>query len=211
VHKPVDNLRHVTQTSQGFNPLSRTAEVLTTGSHTRKLEATCQGVDMSAYELAQLNIGIIKGPMDSPVMADFAAGLERINALAERSGGFVWRLQTEEGDATSIRPFSNPNLLVNMSVWRDVESLHRYVYNSDHVELMRRRREWFERMPDAFLVLWWVPKGHRPSIQEAITKLDILRAQGPTPAAFSFRQAFPPPDAVQSQGATTYGDECPAT
>jgi hypothetical protein len=165
---------------------------------------------MSAYELAQLNIGIIKGPMDSPVMADFAAALQRINALAERSCGFVWRLQTEEGDATSIRPFSNPNLLVNMSVWHDVESLHRYVYNSEHVELMRRRREWFERMPDAFLVLWWVPKGHRPSIQEAIAKLDILRAHGPTPAAFSFRQAFPPPDAAQSQEAATYGDECPA-
>ncbi|HME40698.1 MAG TPA: DUF3291 domain-containing protein [Steroidobacteraceae bacterium] len=166
---------------------------------------------MSAYELAQLNIGIIKGPMDSPLMADFAANLERINALAERTPGFIWRLQTEEGDATAIRPFDNPNLLINMSVWRDVESLNKYVYSSAHVEIMRRRREWFERMPDAFLVLWWVPTGHRPSIAEAIAKLDTLRAQGPTPQAFTFRNAFPPPDASQSQGEVTFGDECPAT
>src|SRR5438874_10391986 len=125
---------------------------------------------MSAYELAQLNVGVIKGPMDSPIMADFAASLERINALAERSPGFVWRLQTEEGDATAIRPFESENVLVNMSVWRDVESLNKYVYNSAHVELMRRRREWVERMNGAFLVLWWVPKGHRPSVAGAIAK-----------------------------------------
>jgi hypothetical protein len=166
---------------------------------------------MSAYELAQLNIGIIKGPMDSPVMAEFAAGLARINALADRSPGFVWRLQTEAGDATSIRPFDDENLLLNMSVWRDVESLNKYVYGSAHVELMRRRREWFERMQEAFLVLWWVPKGYRPSIAEAIAKLELLRAKGPTAEAFTFRQAFPPPDAAASQPSADFGDECPAT
>jgi len=132
---------------------------------------------MSNYELAQLNIGIIKGPMDSPVMADFANNLERINALAERSAGFVWRLKTEEGDATAIRPFENENMLVNMSVWRDVESLNAYVYSSDHVNIMRRRREWFERMSEIFLVLWWVRMGHRPSVDQAIAKLDLLRAR----------------------------------
>ena len=166
---------------------------------------------MSAYEIAQLNIGIIKGPMDSPVMADFAAGLERINALADRSPGFVWRLLSEAGDATSIRPFDNENLLVNMSVWRDVESLNRYVYNSAHVEFMRRRREWFERMRELFFVLWWVPAGHRPSIPEATAKLDVLRADGPTAEAFTFRHAFAPPDAVRSQSPLTFDDECPAT
>src|SRR5580693_5434808 len=98
---------------------------------------------MSAFELAELNIGIIKGPMDSPVMAEFAASLARINALADHSPGFVWRLQTDEGDATSIRPFADQNMLLNMSVWRDVESLNAYVYSSAHAELMRRRREWF--------------------------------------------------------------------
>jgi hypothetical protein len=166
---------------------------------------------MSAYDLAQLNIGIIKGPMDSPIMADFAAGLDRINALAENSPGFVWRLQTEDGDATAIRPFENENMLVNMSVWRDVESLGKYVYGSAHVELMRRRREFFERMIEAFLVLWWVRKGHRPTIVEAIAKLELLRNNGPSAGAFTFRQAFPPPDAVPAQSPAAIGDECPAT
>jgi hypothetical protein len=164
---------------------------------------------MSAYELAQLNIGIIKGPMDSPIMAEFAANLERINALADCTPGFVWRLQTEDGDATSIRPFENENLLVNMSVWRDVAALNQYVYGSAHVEIMRRRREWFERMAEAFLVLWWVPVGHRPTVPEAMARLDLLRSQGPTAKAFTFRHAFPPPDAVRPES-HAFGDECPA-
>jgi len=167
---------------------------------------------MSAYELAQLNIGIIKGAMDSPVMADFAANLDRINALADRSPGFVWRLQTEDGDATAIRPFDNDNMLVNMSVWRDLESLHKYVYSSAHIDVMRRRREWFERMPEAFLVLWWVPKDHRPSVAEAIAKLAALRANGPAQDAFTFRQPFPAPDASSdTQPSIPFSDECPAT
>ena len=118
---------------------------------------------MSAFELAQLNIGVIKGPIDGPVMAEFVANLEPINALAERTPGFVWRLQTEEGDATAIRPYpENENMAVNMSVWKDVDSLRLFVFQSEHVAIMRRRREWFEKMDEAFLVLWWVPKGHRP-------------------------------------------------
>ena len=166
---------------------------------------------MARYQLAQVNVGIIKGPMDSPIMADFAANLERINALADGFPGFVWRLQTEEGDATSIRPFDDENLLINMSVWRDVESLNQYVYSSAHVELMRRRREWFERMNEAFLALWWVPEGHRPTISEATAKLALLRAEGPTADAFTFRKAFPPPDARAPDRSVDFGDECPAT
>ena len=166
---------------------------------------------MSAYELAQLNIGVIKGAMDSPVMADFVANLDRINALAERSPGFVWRLQTDAGNATAIRPFEDDKVAVNMSVWRDVESLNKYVYSSAHVEIMRRRREWFERMSEAFLVLWWVPKGYRPTIAEAIVKLELLRAKGSTSEAFTFRQAFPPPDAPPAQPAIQFDDACPAT
>jgi hypothetical protein len=165
---------------------------------------------MSAYELAQLNIGVIKGPMDSPVMADFAANLERINAVADASPGFVWRLQTEAGDATAIRPFDDPNLLVNMSVWLDVESLNRYVYSSAHVEIMRRRREFFERMDAAFLVLWWVPRGHRPTVDEAMARLELLRTQGPGAVAFTFRHAFPPPDAAPAQPRVAFDDTCPA-
>jgi hypothetical protein len=166
---------------------------------------------MSGHELAQLNIGIIRGPMDSPVMAEFAANLERINAVAEATPGFVWRLQTEEGDATAIRPFDNENMLVNMSVWKDVESLRRYVYHSAHVEVMRRRREWFEPMSEAFLVLWWVPLGHQPSVAEAIARLEHLRRHGPSPDAFTFRHPFPKPGEAWSEPRTPLGDECPAT
>jgi hypothetical protein len=166
---------------------------------------------MSTHELAQLNIGIIKGRMDSPVMAEFAANLERINALAESAPGFVWRLQTEEGDATAIRPFEDENMLVNMSVWRDIESLNAYVYRSGHVEIMRRRREWFARMDQAFLVLWWVPKGHRPTVCEAIERLELLRSRGPTAAAFTFRQPFPSPGAGLGNPGPAFLDTCPAT
>ena len=167
---------------------------------------------MSAYELAQLNIGIIKGPIDSPVMAEFVANLDRINALAERTPGFVWRLQTEEGNATAIRAYpENENMAVNMSVWKDVASLNRYVYSSEHVQIMRRRREWFEKMDQAFLVLWWVPRGHRPGIEEAKARLELLRAKGSTKDAFTFRQAFPAPDADPAKPPVTFGDECPAT
>jgi hypothetical protein len=166
---------------------------------------------VSAYELAQLNIGIIKGPLDSPVMAEFMANLERINALADAAEGFVWRLQTAEGDATAIRPFTDPNMLLNMSVWRDIEHLRRFVYRSAHVEFLGRRREWFERVSEAYLVLWWVPRGHRPTVSEAIERLGILRQTGASRAAFTFRQTFPPPDAPQTEQPGSFADQCPAT
>src|SRR5271170_252474 len=166
---------------------------------------------MSAYELAQLNIGIIHGAMDSPLMADFAANLARINALAESSPGFVWRLQTDAGDATAIRPFEDERMLVNMSVWQDVESLRQYVYNSAHVSVMRRRREWFERMTELFVVLWWVPRGERPSVAEAIDKLELLRREGASVHAFTFQQAYPPPDADPAASPVEFADECPST
>ena len=165
---------------------------------------------MSAYELAQLNIGIVKGPMDSPVMAQFAANLARVNALADAAPGFVWRLQTESGDATAIRPFEDENLLVNMSVWRDAESLRQFVYHSGHVEIMRRRREWFERMSDSYLVLWWVARGQRPTITQAIERLEALRRQGPHPQAFTFGQLFPAPDAPPGARPLALNDPCPA-
>jgi len=165
---------------------------------------------MSRYELAQLNIAIMKEPLESPGMADFVANLDRINALAEASDGFVWRLQTEEGDATALRPMGE-NTLVNMSVWRDVASLNGFVYRSGHIEVMRRRKEWFERMSDAYFVLWWIPRGHRPSMDEASAKLALLRTKGPTPEAFTFRQAFDAPDALAPRAPVAFGDPCPAT
>ena len=166
---------------------------------------------MSNYELAQLNIGIIRGPLDSPVMGEFVANLARINALADAAPGFVWRLQTDAGDATAIRPYENENIAVNMSVWCDLDSLAQFVYRSAHTPIMRRRREWFERMSDAYLVLWWVPKGHRPTVAEAIARLEALRSKGPHADAFTFRQTFPPPDAPQGEAPAAIGDECPAT
>jgi len=165
---------------------------------------------MSRYELAQLNIAHMKQPLESPTMADFVANLDRINALAESSPGFVWRLESDEGNATAFRPLGEETL-VNVSVWKDVESLNKYVYQSAHVEIMRRRKEWFERMREAWVVLWWVPKGHRPTVEEAISKLELLRTKGPTAEAFTFRQAFPAPDAGPQSKPLGFGDECPAT
>ncbi|WP_375738534.1 DUF3291 domain-containing protein [Pseudomonas boanensis] len=145
------------------------------------------------YELAQVNIAWMKAPLDTPQMADFVANLEPVNALAEAAAGFVWRLQDEGGDATAIRPFGE-DVLVNLSVWRDVASLTEFVYKSAHVEMLKRRKEWFERTAHAHQVLWWVPQGHRPDVAEAAHKLALLREAGPTPEAFTFRQTFLAPD-----------------
>lgn len=164
---------------------------------------------MSNYQLAQLNIATMTAPLESPVMADFVANLDRINALAEAAPGYIWRLQTDEGDATALRPFGE-DIIVNMSVWQDVNSLREYVYRSGHVEIMRRRREWFERGVEASLVLWWVPDGHRPDVEEAKARLDLLRANGPSPEAFHFGRAFPPPDAAEPDQPLVFGDRCPA-
>jgi hypothetical protein len=153
---------------------------------------------MSNYELAQLNIAVMKESLESPRMADFVANLDRINALADRSPGFVWRLQTEEGDATALRPFGE-NVLVNMSVWKDLSSLRNFVYQSAHLEFVRRRKEWFERTSEPFLALWWVPGGHRPTIVEGKARLDSLRQHGPTPEAFDFG-SVPPSDAPALTG-----------
>jgi hypothetical protein len=164
---------------------------------------------MSRYQLAQLNIALMKDAIDSPLMADFVANLDRINALAEQSPGYAWRLQTEDGNATSLSPLGH-NEIVNLSVWEDVESLNHYVYKTAHVEIMRRRKEWFERVADAYVVLWWVPRGVRPTVDQAIERLQRLRAHGPTDYAFSFRNAFAPPDAPSGARTLPPGDVCPA-
>jgi Domain of unknown function (DUF3291) len=147
---------------------------------------------MPSYQLAQLNIALMKAPLEAPEMADFVANLERINALAESAPGFVWRLQSDDGNATAFRPFGE-DTLVNLSVWASVQALSDYVYLSAHVEIMKRRREWFERLQQASTVLWWVPHGHRPDQHEAMQKLQTLHALGPTAQAFGFKQAFAAP------------------
>ncbi|MEQ9639728.1 MAG: DUF3291 domain-containing protein [Alphaproteobacteria bacterium] len=147
---------------------------------------------MADWELAQLNIALMRAPIDDPVMAAFAARLDEINAIADAAPGFVWRLQDDDGAATSFRPFGD-DVLVNMSVWRDVEALKDYVLRSDHAQLLRRRKAWFERMEAAYSVMWWVPAGHRPSLAEAAERLERLRRDGPGSRAFTFRDSFPPP------------------
>jgi hypothetical protein len=149
-----------------------------------------------AHHLAQLNIGRTLAPLDSEQLSGFVGALDEINALADAAPGFVWRLQTEDGDATAIKAFDDDLMIVNMSVWESLEALSDYVYRSDHKDVMRRRRQWFERMDLAYLVLWWVPAGHRPSVDEAVERLEVLRASGPTPDAFTFRAPFPPPGSV---------------
>ena len=147
---------------------------------------------MAGYHLAQLNIGITTAGLESPQMADFMNNLDRINAIADAAEGFVWRLQTDEGNSTSLRPFGD-DTLVNMSVWTDIDSLKAFMYKTDHVEFLRRRREWFVHQEEAILVLWWVPAGHIPSVEEARERLDRLRANGATQDAFTLRQNYPPP------------------
>lgn len=147
---------------------------------------------MATYHIAQLNIATLVAPIDSPVLADFVARLASINALAESSPGFIWRLQTEAGDATGIDYFG-ADKVVNLSLWSSIEALHDYVYRSAHVEVLRRKQEWFHTMRDAHMVLWWVPAGHIPSIEEAANKLRMLIDKGPTCEAFTFKKRFPEP------------------
>ena len=148
------------------------------------------------WHVAQMNVGRTVAPVDSPALADFMAALDRINALAEASPGFVWRLQSDAGNATDIKLTDDPQFIVNMSVWSSVEALFEFVYQSAHTPIMGRRREWFERPAEAYQVLWWVPAGHRPTPEEGLARLEHLRRHGPTAHAFSFKQRYPRPGAA---------------
>jgi hypothetical protein len=149
----------------------------------------------SQYELAQVNIGELLAPLESEQIAGFVAALEPINALADQAPGFVWRLVGDGGaNATSERIFG-ADLIVNMSLWRDLASLGDFVFRSDHVAVMRQRRSWFARMSQIYTALWWVPAGVRPTVADAEERLTYLREHGPTPYAFTFRVPFPAPDA----------------
>ena len=150
---------------------------------------------MTGYHLAQINVGTLKAPMDAPETAGFANNLDRIKALADASPGFVWRLVGEGGNATDILMWDDPLMLLNMSVWTDIESLAAYVYRTGHRDVMRQRAQWFEKV-EVYMCLWWVPAGHIPTPSEAIDRLETLRRLGPTPGAFTFREPFPAPDAV---------------
>ncbi len=148
---------------------------------------------MAAFQLAQINIASMRGPIDGPVMKGFVDLLDEINALADASPGFVWRLQSEEGDATSIRAFDDDMLLINLSVWESVEALKEFVYRTGHLAPLRRRAEWFGKMATPYQAMWWVPAGHQPSTEEAKRSLEHLTEHGPGPSAFDFRTVHPPP------------------
>jgi hypothetical protein len=147
---------------------------------------------MSTYHVAQVNIGRIRAELDDPVMAGFVGRLDQINALADSSPGFVWRLQTDEGNATYLRPYQDERTLLNMSVWESVEHLRHFVYQTMHVELLRQRHAWFEKFAGAYAALWWIPVGHRPGIDEAKRRLAHLEAHGPSQFAFTFHSVFAP-------------------
>ncbi len=146
------------------------------------------------YHLVQYNIARLVAPLDDPRLSDFVANLDRINRLGDRSPGFVWRCQTDEGNSTSVRVRGDPLILINFSVWESVEALFEFTYHSEHVQMYRRRREWFEPHAEAPLVLWWIPAGHIPTVDEAEERLDYLRAHGPSPYAFTFKKRYPPPE-----------------
>jgi len=145
---------------------------------------------MNQYHLAQINIAKAKDSMDSDVMKGFVDRLDEINKLADESPGFIWRLQTEEGDATSIQAFDDPSMIVNMSVWESTEALKKFVYKSLHVELIRDREAWFDKIASAHQVLWWVPAGHIPSVEEGKEKLELLQLKGPSKEAFTFARNY---------------------
>jgi hypothetical protein len=153
------------------------------------------------YLLAQVNIARLREPLDSPLLADFVAALDPVNAVADAAPGFVWRLQTEDGNATAVHAFGwdqagSAGVLVNMSVWESVEALAAFAYSGAHRQVLRRRRQWFEQMAEAQTALWWIPRGHTPTTGEAEERVLRLRESGPTPYAFTLREHFPPPDAA---------------
>ena len=151
---------------------------------------------MTEWHVAQLNVGRSVGLMDDARMHGFVSRLDEINALSERSPGFVWRLQSEAGNATDIHLTDDPLFIINLSVWRSIDELHAFTYRSDHKELFKLRRHWFEPHDGPNMVIWWLPAGMIPSPAEALERLGHLAAHGPTPDAFTFKQRFPPPDEV---------------
>ncbi|WP_410674178.1 DUF3291 domain-containing protein [Amycolatopsis sp. cmx-4-68] len=150
---------------------------------------------MADHHLAQLNIARLSAPLDSPELADFVERLPEINGLAERSPGYVWRLQDESGDATGLRPFE-PDIIVNLTVWQSVETLRDFVYRTAHVEPLRRRRDWFLPVDGPHVVLWWIHADTIPTVEEAQKRLDLLRLNGPSPEAFTLRDPYPAPDVL---------------
>ena len=163
------------------------------------------------YSLAQVNIARALAPLDDPIMADFVARLDEVNALADTSPGFIWRLQTPEGNATAVKAYDDPLIIFNMSVWSSLNDFSSYVYTSEslHREVMKQRRRWFQRFDGPYTTLWWIPQGHIPTVEEAKERLEYLRTHGETAYAFSIKKQFTAPD-TSNQLLTALPEECPA-
>jgi hypothetical protein len=160
------------------------------------------------FHLAEVNIALLREPIDSELLQDFVSELDPVNAQADTAPGFVWRLQTDDGDATDVRAFGDDRFIVNMSVWESVEALGDFVYrNPEHRVVFQKRSKWFHKIAESHLVLWWVAAGHIPSVQEAEERLAFLRTHGPTSIAFTFKQRFAPPvsEPIVSDSETTAG------
>jgi hypothetical protein len=165
---------------------------------------------MKKLHVAQVNIARMRAPLEDPMMRGFVERLDEINALADGSPGFVWRLQTDAGNATYLRPYDDEWIIINLSIWETIEDLRNFVYGGNHAEVLRQRRDWFEKLQTPVVALWWIPAGHIPSIDEAKKRLAHLQERGPTPFAFSFRELFPPDEEVVRTTDWSDFEPCPA-
>jgi hypothetical protein len=145
-------------------------------------------------QIAQINIAKMKAPLESPIMADFVANLDRINGIAESSNGFVWRLKDENNNATSIKVFDDDYILVNMSVWENIDALFNFAYKSQHAEIFKRREEWFDKMSEMHMAIWYIANDQYPPAAEGAKRLEHIREHGDTPYSFSFKKKFTPID-----------------
>lgn len=161
----------------------------------------------TTYHLAQVNIARMLAPLDDPIMAGFVNRLPEINALAEGAPGFVWRLMTPAGDATSLRVFNDEWIIINMSAWESVEALYQYTYFSRHAEVYRKRADWFRKLDKHIFALWWIPAGHIPTPEEGKDKLEYLWTNGASPLAFTFKQRFTAEDMLASTGPPPVGQK----
>jgi Domain of unknown function (DUF3291) len=149
-------------------------------------------VGSGSVELAQVNVARLRYPVDAPELSDFTAALARINALAERSPGFVWRHPTDFGHLSGAELLDDPAIVINLSVWRTYEHLHDFTYRSAHAGFVRRRSQWFTQVPQPATALWWLPAGTRPTPGQAVARLRLLQRYGPGPQAFTPRRRFTP-------------------
>jgi hypothetical protein len=149
------------------------------------------------FYLAQINIAKMKAPIDSPLMAEFVENLDTINSLAEKSNGFIWRLKDESNNASSIKIYDDDFLIVNMSVWQNAESLFQFAYHSNHVNIFKKRKNWFEQMKEMHMALWYTSTDSVPTVTEAIERLDFLRLNGETPFSFTFKSKYTIQDAIK--------------